>query len=325
MPWAPSIANQENIKAVLFLTCGAATCSFLIHESRHQETEYPVSPLFFPENERKKITQFMHDSANGLTNEERFFQCVERSSSIVLIKTSKEIESKYLEYFSVQVGKEVVPVGPLVQEFEDKEDDDKVFIEWLDKKKNSSVVFVSFGSEYFLSKDEIEEMAYGLELSGVDFIWVLRFHGGEKAKVHEALPQGFLGRVGDKGMVVEAWAPQGKILKHESIGGFVSHCGWSSILEGVKFGVPIVAMPMQLDQPLNAKVVVGVGVGVEVKRENGRFKREEVGRVIKQVVVEDEGKQVRERVKEVRERMIVEGDEEMDLVVEKLVKLILES
>jgi len=215
----------------------------------------------------------------------------------------------------------VIPVGTLVQEVEDKEDDE-VFIEWLNKKKNSSVVFVSFGSEYFLSKDEIEEIAYGLEFSGVDFIWVLRFHGEEETRVHEVLPQGFLSRVGDKGMVVEGWAPQGKILKHESIGGFVSHCGWNSTLEGVKFGVPIVAMPMHLDQPFNAKVVVGVGVGVEVKRESGRFKREEVARVIRQVVVEDEGNEVRKRVKEVRERMRKDGDEEVNVVVEKLVQLI---
>ncbi|RVW86828.1 Cyanidin-3-O-glucoside 2-O-glucuronosyltransferase [Vitis vinifera] len=67
-------------------------------------------------------------------------------------------------------------------------------------------------------------------------------------------------------MVVEGWAPQKKILGHTSIGGFVSHCGWSSIMESIKFGVPIVAIPMQIDQPFNAKLLEAVGVGVEVKK-----------------------------------------------------------
>lgn len=64
-------------------------------------------------------------------------------------------------------------------------------------------MFVSFGSEYFLSKEEMEEMAHGLELSKVDFIWVVRFPVGEKIKLEEELPEGFLERVGERGIVVE--------------------------------------------------------------------------------------------------------------------------
>ncbi|KAK7852342.1 cyanidin-3-o-glucoside 2-o-glucuronosyltransferase [Quercus suber] len=70
-----------------------------------------------------------------------------------------------------------------------------------------------------------------------------------------------------------------KILKYSSIGGFVSHYGWSSVMESVKFGVPIIAIPMQLDQLVNARLVEGLGVGVEVKRDlNGRLEREEVAK-----------------------------------------------
>lgn len=38
-------------------------------------------------------------------------------------------------------------------------------------------------------------------------------------------------------------------------------------MESMKFGVPIVAMPMHFDQSMNAKLVEYVGVGVEVKRD----------------------------------------------------------
>ena len=127
----------------------------------------------------------------------------------------------------------------------------------------------------------------------MSFIWVVRFHGGEKIRLDEALPEGFQERVGERGMVLERGAPQAKILGHSGIGGFVSSCGWSSTLEGVMFGVPIIAMPMHLDQPLNAKLVLEIGIGMEVKRENGRFNREEVAKVINEVVVEEKGREVR--------------------------------
>uniref|UniRef100_A0A2K1YZ70 Anthocyanidin 3-O-glucosyltransferase n=1 Tax=Populus trichocarpa TaxID=3694 RepID=A0A2K1YZ70_POPTR len=46
--------------------------------------------------------------------------------------------------------------------------------EWLNKKDTSSVIFVSFGTENYLSKEERGELALGLLLSKVNFIWVLR-------------------------------------------------------------------------------------------------------------------------------------------------------
>ncbi|KAL7228507.1 hypothetical protein ACSBR2_007266 [Camellia fascicularis] len=122
---------------------------------------------------------------------------------------------------------------------------------------------------------------------------------GEEAKVEEALAMGFLGRVGERGMVVEGWAPQGRILTDSSTGGFVNHCGWNSIMESLKFGIPIVAMPMHLDQPINSRLVEEIGVYVEVKRDmNGRLSGEE---------------------------MRMRGEEDMDELVEQLLQLCKDS
>ena len=104
------------------------------------------------------------------------------------------------------------------------------------QKKKGSTVFISFGSEYFLSKEDMEEIAYGLEFSNVDFIWVVRFPKGENIVFEETLPKGFFERVGERGLVVNGWAPQAKILTHPNVGGFVSHCGWNSVMESMKFG-----------------------------------------------------------------------------------------
>ena len=135
------------------------------------------------------------------------------------------------------------------------------------------------------------------------------------------LLKGFLERVGDRGMVMEGWAPQMKILKYSSIGGFVSHYGWSSVMESVKFGVPIIAIPMQLDQLVNARLVEGLGVAVEVKRDlNGRLEGEELAKVIREVVVETNGERVRRKAKELKENIKNKGDEEIG-VVQELVQL----
>ncbi|KAK9101726.1 hypothetical protein Sjap_018980 [Stephania japonica] len=72
-------------------------------------------------------------------------------------------------------GKEVLRTGPLVNEevvpFCTNDDhishgnlSDEAILEWLSKKDKSSTVFVSFGSEFYMSREEIEETAIGLEL-----------------------------------------------------------------------------------------------------------------------------------------------------------------
>ena len=320
-PWAPAAASSLNIPAVQFLSTGATLQSFLAHRHRKPGIEFPFQEIHLPDYEIGRLNRFLEPSAGRISDRDRANQCLERSSKFSLIKTFREIEAKYLDYVSDLTKKKMVTVGPLLQDPED-EDEATDIVEWLNKKCEASAVFVSFGSEYFVSKEEMEEIAYGLELSNVDFIWVVRFPMGEKIRLEDALPPGFLHRLGDRGMVVEGWAPQRKVLGHSSIGGFVSHCGWSSVMEGMKFGVPIIAMPMHLDQPINAKLVEAVGVGREVKRdENRKLEREEIAKVIKEVVGEKNGENVRRKARELSETLRKKGDEEIDVVVEELKQL----
>ncbi|KAL0322166.1 UNVERIFIED_CONTAM: Beta-D-glucosyl crocetin beta-1,6-glucosyltransferase [Sesamum calycinum] len=219
--------------------------------------------------------------------------------------------------------RKIVPVGPLVSADPSPDDGNSDLMEWLGKKGEFSTVFVSFGSEYFLKREEIEEIAYALEaLSNVNFLWVVRFPGDEEKRVQDELPGGFLERTQERGKIIEKWAPQAKILGHPSVGGFVSHCGWNSLMESIHFGVPIIAMPKQFDQPVNAKLVVELGVGVGVDRdERGRFTREEIGKVIKDVVVGKIGQELRRKVWEKRELLRANGEEEIDGLVQEIAQL----
>ncbi|XP_057489572.1 UDP-glucosyltransferase 29-like [Actinidia eriantha] len=323
-PWAPEIASSYNIPAVYFSTFGAAVVSFAFHMLKNSGEAFPYPEIHFHNFRSSMIRVPREPSGDNFKRDDQcFLDSVKQSCDIVLIKTFREIEGKYIDYFSALSGKKLVPVGPLIEEQSTNEDENIEIMKWLDMKKESSTVFVSFGSECFLTKEEIEEVAHGLEFSGVNFIWVVRFPMGERVRVDEVLPKGFLERVGEeRGLVVEGWAPQAKILGHASIGGFVSHCGWNSVLESMSFGVPIIALPMQLDQPLNARLVEEVGVGVEVTRdESGGLQREEIAQGITLVVVEKNGEGVRTKARKCVDVMRLKREEEIDGVVEELLSI----
>ncbi|XP_043724504.1 UDP-glucosyltransferase 29-like [Telopea speciosissima] len=246
--------------------------------------EFPFQAIYLHEHEEVKISEIIHSSSNGIRDMDWVQQSMNRSWSFILIKTFREIEAKYIDYTSSLLGKEFIPMGPLVQEPLDHDDDHfHITIEWLKEKDRSSVIFVSFGSEYFFSKEEMEEMAQGLDLGGMDFIWVVRFPPGIQKSLSKALPQWFLDRVvdGEKGLVVEGWAPQ--------------------VVGGSE-----------------------LGVGVEVKRSSGgdgKFQGEEVAKGIREVVDGRNGEEVKRRVEEMREKMTNMGEMEMDAVAKRLVQL----
>ncbi|KAM7526806.1 hypothetical protein LguiA_016708 [Lonicera macranthoides] len=150
-PWAAAIASSHNIPAVQFLTGGAGMAAYGLHMI------YKPDFSKIPDNVKKDI--------------DRFLEALRRSHDIILCKTFEEIEEKYIDYLSVLTNKKIIPVGPLVQETIKVDDEQHMKItQWLDNKEENSVVFVSFGSEYFLSKEEMEEVANGVvvEKSGED-------------------------------------------------------------------------------------------------------------------------------------------------------------
>ncbi|KAM3200954.1 UDP-glucosyltransferase 29 [Capsicum annuum] len=317
-PWAADSASSMNIPAVQFLTFGAAVVSMAIQISKDTEDKFPFPEIYLHEYEMISLKEAVKESPSDKYS---FDEALRLSRDIMLVKTCRHFEGKYIDYLSNLVSKKIVPVGSLVQESIDQDDHAEI-MQWLDKKEKNSTVFVSFGSEYFLSNEQIHAVAQGLELSKVNFIWVIRFPLGERINIRDALPEGFLERVGERGTVIEGWAPQATILQHPSIGGFVSHCGWSSFMESMKFGVPVIAMPMHIDQPVNARLVEYIGMGVEAARvEDGKLQNEEIAKVIREVVVEDRGEAVRKKAKQLSDRMNAKGDKEIDGVVEELVAL----
>ncbi|KAM0841226.1 hypothetical protein ACQ4PT_059149 [Festuca glaucescens] len=118
-------------------------------------------------------------------------------------------------------------------------------LSWLDAQPKQSVVFICFGSVGAVSAAELKEIARGLENSGHRFVWVVQTPPVDPAKffmpcpppdLDALLPDGFLERTRDRGMVLKMWAPQVEVLQHAMTGAFMTHCGWNSVLEAVSAG-----------------------------------------------------------------------------------------
>ncbi|GMI86619.1 UDP glycosyltransferase 89A2 [Hibiscus trionum] len=139
-------------------------------------------------------------------------------------------------------------------------------LNWLDRCPDGSVVYVCFGSQKLLSKEQMEALAKGLEKSGTRFIWVVKSGTiRQQEEGYGVVPDGLEERMRGQGLVIKGWAPQVLILNHKAVGGFLSHCGWNSVLEAIVGGVITLAWPMEADQYVNASLLVDdMGVGVRV-------------------------------------------------------------
>ncbi|KAF6141795.1 hypothetical protein GIB67_027973 [Kingdonia uniflora] len=266
-------------------------------------------------------------NASGFTDAERLALVV-GGCEAVAVRSCRELEGKYLDLLEKVYRKPVIPIGllpPAPPPHGKREntggDEDKIF-KWLDGQKVKSVMFAAFGSEVKLSKDQVHEIAHGLELSKLPFLWTLRKPTWALNDDDESiLSPGFLSRTASVGMVHMVWAPQWEILTHPSIGGFLCHCGWGSIVENLQHGHVFVVLPLILDQGLNARFLVEKGLAIEVERNlsDGSFKGEDVAKALRKGMVEKEGESIRVRANEMKS-MLVKDDYYIDAFVGYLKK-----
>lgn len=312
--WLPPIAAHLGISSAFFFVINAwfldffGPVSVLVDPPKKELDflDYTVPPEWipFPTNlayrmyEWKRTLETSNKPGAGVTDMYRLGSVI-AGCDVIIIRHCFEFEPLWLNLLEELHHKPVVPLGlmpPGDQEIEAGEKNESwVSIkEWLDQQKKLSVVYVALGSEVGLTQDELTELALGLELSGLSFFWALR-----KSDSLE-LPNGFLERVKGRGVVWETWAPQPRILSHDSVGSFLTHCGWSSVVEGLGFGRALIMLPIAVDQGLNARILVDSKVGIEIPRDenDGSFTRDSVAESIKKVMVCEDGQIFRDKAKE---------------------------
>ncbi|KFK30050.1 hypothetical protein AALP_AA7G210500 [Arabis alpina] len=348
-PWATKVAEKFNVPRLVFHGTGyfslCASHCLRLHKP-YKNVASSCEPFVIPDLPgdivitEEQIIEKEEESVMGKFMKE--MRETERNSFGVLVNSFYELEPAYSDFFKSSVAKRAWNIGPLSlgnREFKEKAErgkkasiDEHECLKWLDSKRCDSVIYLSFGTMTSFNNEQLIEIAAGLEMSGHDFVWVVN-KNGIKGEKEEWLPEGFEERTKGKGLIIRGWAPQVLILDHQAIGGFLTHCGWNSTLEGVASGLPMVTWPVGAEQFYNEKLVTqvlktGVSVGVKkmMKVVGDFISREKVDKAVREVMV---GKERRRRAKELAEMAkdaVKEGgssDIELNKLMEelKMVKL----
>ncbi|KAL0412055.1 UNVERIFIED_CONTAM: putative UDP-rhamnose:rhamnosyltransferase 1 [Sesamum latifolium] len=193
--WAVDIAQDFNIPIVRFCVVSAATVVFfgahklpavgdkrLLPQSWTLPPEYVdfSSTVAYKKHEAEEMhAGYFGQNASGMPDGPRAAKIIQACKAIA-VRTCPEFEADYLKLYEKFTGKPVFTVGFLPPEKMERrsptsnEEPWSGIFQWLDKQNPRSVVFVGFGSECKLNKDQIHEIAHGVEISGLPFLWALR-------------------------------------------------------------------------------------------------------------------------------------------------------
>ncbi|KAF5178325.1 Udp-glycosyltransferase 88b1 [Thalictrum thalictroides] len=314
---ALQVADSLNIPAFYFYTSGIASLSlFLFFSTFHHKNittknaetidfNSPGVPPISPSDMPKVLLDHTSEAY------QEFLYCSSQipKSKGIIVNSFESLEPRALEAISNGLCVPHAPtppvycIGPLIA----TEGRDHECLSWLDAQPSRSVVFLCFGSLGSFSQEQLIEIATGLERSDQRFLWVVRnppskdelksFTAPAEPDLDVLLPEGFFNRIRGKGLVIKSWAPQVEILSKDSVGGFVTHCGWNSVLEAICAGVPMVGWPLYAEQRMNRVFLVEeMKLALPMEDSEGGFvDAEEVEKRVRELMESDEGKMLRER------------------------------
>ncbi|KAL5807423.1 hypothetical protein ACOSQ4_030156 [Xanthoceras sorbifolium] len=327
LPYTAHIASKFNIPRIAFSGVGCF-CLLCLHntqvsnvlESINSESEYVVIPSL-PDK-----VEFTKPQIDAMPPQFKAFGEKMHEADLatygVIVNSFEELEPSYVKEYSKIKDSKVWCIGPVSQynkDYLDKAQRGKIalidgyqILKWLDSQDPSCVLYACLGSLCNLIPAQLIELGLGLEASERPFIWVIR-EGDNSEELHKwAIENDFEERTKGRGFVIWGWAPQVLILSHPAIGGFLTHCGWNSSLEGICAGLPLITWPLFGDQFCNEKLVVqilktGVRVGVENPTPWGEeekvgvlVKRENVKTAVEKLM-DGEEKEAQERRERARE------------------------
>ncbi|KDP41270.1 hypothetical protein JCGZ_15677 [Jatropha curcas] len=248
----------------------------------------------------------------------------------IFIPTLETLESESLTALnSGKVVDGVPPIYPIVLmpcDFEKHLQEENKIMKWLDNQSPRSVVYMNFGSKAAMSRKQIKEIGNGLITSAYPFLWVVKDKELDKEdteSLNEVLGNDLMEKLERKGLVVKEWVNQGEILGHEAVGGFVSHCGWNSVLEAIWHGVRLLAWPPKGDQKVNAEAIDRGGFGLWTRTWGWAaemvVKGEELGERIKEMMTSEELKLRAEHIRVEARKAVGDGGSN-EIVIKELIE-----
>ncbi|KAG5252574.1 7-deoxyloganetin glucosyltransferase [Salix suchowensis] len=293
MRFTVTAAEELGLPIVMFVTMSA--CGFMGFKQLHHLLEKGFLPL-----KDYPYTQVINPNDFGFNF---VMQAAETSvkAHAIAFHTFDALEQDVLDGLST-IFPRVYSVGPLQLLLNQIQQDglssigynlwkeDSECLQWLDTKEPKSVIYVNFGSIAVMTAEQLVEFAMGLANSEISFLWVIRpdLVSGETA----ILPAEFAAETKNRGFVT-SWCPQENVLNHPSVGGFLTHAGWNSIIESLCAGVPVICWPLFADQPINCSYAcVEWGVGMEI---DSNVEREGVEKLIRNLMGGEQCKKTREK------------------------------
>lgn len=299
--WMPKMAKELGIKSIFYNTGYLVRIAFTFPKFRDlptgqyvlKEADLARPPPGFPSqaielkpHEARALAAATKLDFGGLPFVERLKKGLEECDAIGS-KTCREMEGHYCDFIEKFAGKPVLLAGPVIPE-PLASVLDQWFDSWLRGFGNNCVIYCAFGSECVLGKDQFQELVLGLEHTGMPFLAALKPPMGYET-IASALPEGFAERTKGKGIVHGGWVQQQLILKHPSVGCFVTHCGSGSLSEGMVSKCALVMIPQAVDQFINAKLLGSeLKVGVEVETtEDGFVTKEAIVKAVSAAMNEE--------------------------------------
>ncbi|CAN1288626.1 Linamarin synthase 2 [Linum perenne] len=164
--------------------------------------------------------------------------------------------------------------------------EDTKCLDWLGTRPSGSVVYVNYGSIAVLTEEHIVRPDVAKDMAKV-------------------LDEEFYKAVEGRAMITR-WCAQDKVLMHPSVGAFLTHCGWNSMVEGICGGKPMICCAYFAEQPTNCRFAAKVwGIGVEIDPD---VKRENISGLVKEMIDGEDGKRMKDKALEWKKKAEVATD-----------------
>ncbi|TYH11445.1 hypothetical protein ES288_A07G258600v1 [Gossypium darwinii] len=328
---ALSMGKDLNIPTFYFFTSGASTLAVFLQIPKLDKQTFgrsfkdlPNTVFHFegvPSLRAVHMPEPLLDREDPAYHDFMYFMSNLQQSDGIIVNTFEDLEPISIKAIANGLCLPDAPstpptfyVGPLIAPSKHEAENDYC-LSWLEKQPSQSVVFLCFGSHGTFYPPQVKEIAKGLENSGQRFLWVVKDPPNhEKTKQAEdnpdvdldsLLPEGFMERTRDRGLVVKSFAPQVAVLNKDSIGGFVTHCGWNSVLEAVVAGVPMIAWPLYAEQHLNRNILVEdmkMAIPVEQMEGDGFVSGTELEKRVRELMESEKGEELREKSRKMKEK-----------------------
>ncbi|KAL0364595.1 UNVERIFIED_CONTAM: UDP-glycosyltransferase 90A1 [Sesamum angustifolium] len=301
--WTQKSAEKMGIPRLVFIGMGNYSCTMyqILGRDRPQaDTHSPDEPFPIPDFPTVKLTRNDFDppfndlEPSGPVVEFMTEQLIATSMSRgVLVDSFYELESRYVDYWNKKIGPKAFNIGPLCMAAAPSSPPEALekpsYMQWLDER-------LAKGNPFCMWRLDRKQKWQKSSCKKLLRVW------SNPIGAVECL-QKFEEKVKNRGMVLKEWVDQRGILRHGGVKGFLSHCGWNSVMESISAGVPLLALPLMAEQHMNARFVAEeIGVGLRIMPRGGTVRgfveAEEVERVVREMMEGEKGVEVRRKAVE---------------------------